>query len=349
MFPSDKDPVYGTFVKVFYDNIRLLNNSGDTSLIAIKGRNGSKLFKYICFYIKILYKLLFYEYDIVYVHTVTFPIPPIWLANKLKKIPLVFNIHGADLLGNGKLVQLLRNMGYEIVVNSKLIVSPSNYYLNKIKKYYSLDNSRIFVSPSGGIDTNIFRPMHLQRDPSVFMIGLVTRIDENKGWDTFIKAIRLLRDDGYNIKGIIAGRGTQVRAMYELISDLDVLDVIDYIGPIPRENLPMIYSQFDLFCNCSRRKEESLGLVTIEAMACGIPVIGSNMAGTAECINNEIDGLLFDPYSAEDLYYKIVKYIKFGIDTKKLYKQNAIIRAKQFETSKIMNLLYTKLKSIVLN
>ena len=58
MYPSVKDPVYGTFVQTFVEQMKVLNTEGKTNIIVIKGRDGEygrKLFKYVKFYISIVF------------------------------------------------------------------------------------------------------------------------------------------------------------------------------------------------------------------------------------------------------------------------------------------------------
>lgn len=347
MYPSVDDPVYGTFVEVFYNNIKKANNE-TTDLVAIRGRYGFKILKYIVFYLQILCSLLFSKYDLIYIHTITFPMPPIWMISKIRNLPLVFNVHGADLLEGGKIVQLLRKLGRKVVLSSKLLVSPSIYFKGKIRQLYpEYPPCNIFVSPSGGVDTSVFHPIVKSRENDTKVIGFVSRIDEGKGWDIYIKAMYLLYKRNYKVKGIIVGRGSQVDSMRKLIAELEMSSVIDYIGPVPRENLPEVYSKFDLFCNASFREAESLGLVTIEAMSCGVPVVGSNMAGTAECIQCGYNGYLFNPSDTEDLSRKIVDYLNLSYEDRLQLSKNAIMSAKQFETHKIMDDMYRKLQTII--
>lgn len=347
MYPSAEDPVYGTFIKVFYDYIQTVNGENNTHLITIKGRNGFKILKYVVFYLRILCTLICRDYDLIYVHTITFPIPPIWIVNHIKNLSLVFNLHGADLIGDSKLVHILRKLGHDLIMQSKLVVSPSSYFASEFKiRYPAYPRDKIIVSPSGGVDTAVFKPKRNICLDSDFVVGFVSRIDEGKGWDIYIRAMHLLHQHNYKVKGIIAGRGAQLEEMYALLRELNMESIVHYIGPIPHEKLPDVYSQFNLFCNASYRAAESLGLVTIEAMACGIPVVGSNMAGTAECIISGYNGFLFAPGSVYDLYAKIEDYLKLSNDTKKQLAENAVMFARKFETNIIMSKLYQQLLSI---
>ena len=174
MYPSVGDPVYGTFVKVFYDNISRLNGQDDTKLIAVKGRYGKKVLKYLKFYFAILWNLTFRRYDLIYVHTITYPVPPIWLISKFRKLPLVFNVHGSDLLGKGRIVRLFHRMGYKVISSAKAIVSPSHYFVGRIMEYFpEYDTDKIIVSASGGVDTSMFRPVENPISDEHFTLGYV--------------------------------------------------------------------------------------------------------------------------------------------------------------------------------
>ena len=84
MYPSKKDPVYGTFVQSFVESVQSLNIDGQTKTVLIKGRNGNsfqRISRYVGFYLCVLFRLLFYRYDIIYVHTISHPIPIIFFLN----------------------------------------------------------------------------------------------------------------------------------------------------------------------------------------------------------------------------------------------------------------------------
>lgn len=346
MYPSQKDPSFGTFVQVFYENLSRLNKGGVNDLIAIKGRGGVKLIKYVIFYIKVLYTLFFIKYDIVYVHTITFPIVPIWIVSLFKKLPLVFNVHGTDLLGNSSILKFFRRIGWRLVLNSKLIVSPSNFFAKKIIDFYSLkDINQVYVSPSGGVDKTIFRERDTVRQDA-FIAGYVSRIDKGKGWDLFVKSIYKLKQIGVNIRGVIVGKGAQVEELCNMINDYNLKDSIIYYGGVSHDKLPGIYSSFDVFCNCSQL-EESLGLVTLEAMACGVPVIGSHKGAIVECVKNGYNGFLFKEGDEEDLKDRILNYIELSDEQKAIMKRNSVLFSNNFDTYRVMSEIYYKLESLI--
>lgn len=348
MYPSDKDPVYGTFVESFVKNIKYLNESGKTSIIVIKGRDGNKIqkiIKYINFYISILFSLSFKRYDLIYIHTITYPIPPILLVSKLKKLPLVFNVHGADVLTRSRLAEILKKKSISLLKEAKLIISPSNFFKNiLLREFPFLEKEKIFISPSGGVDCSFFNKKKKKND--IFTIGYVSRIDKSKGWDTFLKAIAIIKQKDINIKGKIAGRGAETNLMLNLIDNLELNNEVDYIGPIPYAQLPNIYSQLDLFI-FPTSLEESLGLVGLEAMASNVAVIGSKIGGLQDYIKSNYNGYFFETNNEFDLAKKICNFISLDPQDKNKLEENAYNTATKYESNIINQKLYDKLKSII--
>lgn len=351
MYPSTKDPVYGTFVKEFMDSVVIKNRSGKTELIAIKGRSKyiiEKLYKYFAFYFKSLFKLLFFRYDLIYVHTITYTIIPIKIASIFKKLPLVFNTHGADLLGGG-MASCLRKLSKPILNRAISIVSPSNYFKKEIIKFLpDYPAEKIFVSPSGGVNTTLFSPLNNRKNREMFVMGFVSRIDKGKGWDLFLNAVNNMRQRYRNVRGIIAGRGAETKEMIELISQLDLSNIVDYIGPVPHDKLPSIFTQMDCFIFPSTRKEESLGLVGLEAMACGIPVIASDSYGPTDYIEDRGNGLFFSTGDISSLIDKVDYYYNLTDSEKDIISDNARKSSLKYDTDYIMNKLYDYLKIIII-
>ena len=342
MYPSATDPVYGTFVKVFTKSVEKLNNKGTTKLVAIKGRSKmpSKLWKYLSFYLREFAALAFWRYDIVYVHTITFPILPIKIVSLFCRLPLIFNTHGTDLLGTARSTQLLRRLARHTVGKALAIVSPSEYFKEHIKEFLpDYPSEKIFVSPSGGVDTSLFRPSP-KEETGITTIGYVSRIDHGKGWNLFIEAIANLTKDGYKIKAIMVGRGSEEHLLKEAIKRYGLENTISYIGPVSHDKLPKIYNRFDIFTFATTNATESLGLVGIEAMACGVPVIGSNFAGPKCYIADGVNGYLFRKGDATDLTLKLKKYLNSTPEEKNLLANGARRTAENYDTNAIMTKLF---------
>lgn len=348
MYPSTKDPVYGTFIKTYYDNFLSLCRDGHVSMVCIRGKSRGtldKVLKYLVFYLEIIYRLLFKNYDVVYVHTITTPILPVKFASLFRHHRIVFNVHGSDVVTVKKTNEILKNMAIPLLYKACLIVAPSCYFKKVVEEMLpGFPESRIIVSPSGGVDIEKFSPRPTNN--KVVTFGFVSRIDYGKGWDTFIEALSLLKKKGYIVRGIIAGRGAEEMAMLKMVNVKDVEDIIEYVGPVPHDKLPSLFRKLDAFVFPTRRSE-SLGLVGVEALACGIPVVGSNYAALPEYIKNGYNGFLFNHNDEGDLCDKLASFIKLSGSERERLSLNARQSSLPFETMAVMKSLYEKLKCVV--
>lgn len=344
MYPSEKDPYYGTFVKSFYESLKFYEPDYSEKIV-IKGRTKSKIkkiFRYLKFYTICLYKLLFCDYDIIYVHTITFPIPPIRIISRIKKLPLVFNVHGGDVLVHSKLSQKLKNIAANILPEAKLIVCPSEYFKHIcLSEFNNIDPKKIFISPSGGV-ASIFFIEDSRPTNQILKIGYVSRIDPDKGWKVFVDAINILVKKNYDIEGILIGRGSDEN---KLRREIQNTVNIKYLGPKTHSELPFYYSSFDCFVFPSLAFE-SLGLVGIESMAAGTPVIASNIGGPSYYVIDNFNGFKFIPGNAKDLARAIEKFISLSEDDKIKLRENCRVTAAEYNSSKVSQELYEKIKSL---
>jgi len=81
--------------------------------------------------------------------------------------------------------------------------------------------------------------------------------------------------------------------------------------------------------------KESLGLVGLEALACGIPVIASNTEGPKEYVKENVNGFLFERGSAKSLYEKIMKFYNLSDKAKEEMKRKALEVAKEYDSHRV--------------
>lgn len=344
MFPSSKDPYYGTFVKMFYEDLRKVNHIS-VKLIAIKGRKFSlvaKIMAYLSFYFQIFYYVSFYNYKFIYVHTISHPTPPLRIISFFKKLPIIYNIHGDDLLTTTSLAEKLLEFAKPLLKTAKAIVVPSEYFKEVLFSKIPFTKTRkVIISPSGGVAKEFYCKKHPVN--SVPLLGYVSRIDEGKGWSTMIEALKILKNDNVIFKAQFFGRGDQASLLEKEIFNSGLNDYVSFEGPKSHSELPYIYSQFDLFIFPTQRAGESLGLVGLEAMAASTPVIGSDIAGLRTYIINGENGFLFPPGDAKKLAEKIKEYLLLSKDKKELMRSNAYKTALDYESSLVNNLLFKKI------
>jgi phosphatidylinositol alpha-mannosyltransferase len=148
-----------------------------------------------------------------------------------------------------------------------------------------------------GIDLNHFTPdiaplpQFKDGKTNILFVG---RIEKRKGLEYLIKAYRLIKPGYPDCRLIIVGPGNRGRNKYEKrVAEWGLQDVV-FAGSVGYDELARYYSTADIFC-APATGHESFGIVLLEAMATGKPVIASNISGYASLISDGVDGLLVPP------------------------------------------------------
>jgi len=162
---------------------------------------------------------------------------------------------------------------------------------------YAVPPQRITVVPCG-VDTDVFRPLDKAgvrrrlglpaKEPVVLFVG---RIEPLKGIDVLLRAVSHL--DGRFRVLVIGGDGKDIARKSELAvlaSELRVADRITFLDAVPHDDLPLYYNAADICVVPSYY--ESFGLVAVEAMACGVPVVASRVGGLKETVRDGQTGYL---------------------------------------------------------
>lgn len=116
------------------------------------------------------------------------------------------------------------------------------------------------------------------------------RLAKEKNWDTLIKAAAEVIREIPHVRLVILGEGDERRDLEKLAKELGVAEKIELPGVVPFDEVPNYLAAADLFCFAS--VTETQGLVTMEAMAAGLPVVAVNASGTADVVENGKDALL---------------------------------------------------------
>lgn len=154
----------------------------------------------------------------------------------------------------------------------------------------------ISVTPFG-VDLNKFRPNKELRDPSVITIGIIKTLEENYGVNYLLESVcqlikRLEKSNqselASKIRLLIVGAGSQYNTLIELSKRLKINQITKFIGAVSHEEVPDYLNKLDIYCAPSI--SESFGVAIIEASACGIPVIVSDVGGLPEVVINNKTG-----------------------------------------------------------
>ena len=166
---------------------------------------------------------------------------------------------------------------------------------------------------------------------TVFSLG---RLVGYKGYEYLVEAAKYLPD---NYKVLIGGEGPLREKLQEQILAEGLQGKVSLLGRIPQEKLPEMFASCSVFCLSSIWKTEAFGIVQIEAMSCGKPVVATRIPGSGVSWVNEhgCSGLNVEPCSAQQLADAILE-ITADSDNYSRYCRNALDRYNTMFTKKAM-------------
>lgn len=211
-----------------------------------------------------------------------------WLGRRLG-IPVAITARGTDLNYLVPRHPLVRQMIRRAAEGADGLIAVCEA-LKDVLIDLGIPGSRIQVLRNG-VDLQLFRPldrtearqaMRLSR-PTLLSIG---QLIPRKGHDVVIGALAYLP----GVELLIAGEGPERRRLEMLAQTLCVADRVRFLGHVPHEDLARLYSAADALVLASSR--EGWANVLLEAMACGTPVVASDVWGTPEVVNVSAAGIL---------------------------------------------------------
>jgi len=174
---------------------------------------------------------------------------------------------------------------FKLILSAAKQIFATSKDLAKAGKLYT--PNKITVIPFG-VDTEKFSPNKVQLD--TFTFGTVKGLDLIYGIDRFIDAFAIFNRSYPNSQCLIYGKGPHEMQFIEQINRLSLSDKVKLMGFIEHDKVPSTLNTFDVYCALSR--SESFGVAIIEASACEIPVIVSNIGGLTEVVEHEKTGFI---------------------------------------------------------
>ena len=194
------------------------------------------------------------------------------------------------------LVQSNLNFSDQITVNS-------NYLGAQVKKFKINSISKIIPF---GVDTDTFKPSDKTLKQKI-NIGTVKTLEYGYGIDILIKAFALICKKYSSINLIIVGQGSLKSELVNLTRELKIDNMVMFIDQIQYSKVPTILNKLSIFACLSRK--EGFGVSVIEASACGLPVVVSDVGGLPETLIDGKTGFIVkkdDPVSAAKAIEKLI-------------------------------------------
>lgn len=348
LFPSKKDPSFGSFVGKNYEQLEAQGNQIVNKVVIDYRASGfEKLLCYVRFVAQGIRAIATRNYDYIYFHYLTYSTLCLLPFLLLSRPKYVVNIHGDDLVGDTPIHKIMGFASPLILKRSAAVVVPSSYFKAKLLELYPwYQESKIIVSPSGGVDFELFKPTVMPSEVG-FTLGYVSRIDEGKGWQELLEALAIINAanpellSGFSLK--MYGTGAQVPALQAQIAKLELTSLVRYFGALKPHELVDKYSEMNAFIFPTHR--ESFGLVAVEALACGTPVLASNISPVNEVVIDGKNGLLFDVKSKESIADKIVQILTMSAREYDALSSNTRSSVKHYAANQVAQQLDVELKT----
>ncbi len=258
---------------------------------------------------KIDYMIKTFKPDLIHVHHG-------WIIASIVSeydIPYVITLHGTEYYAFDNFPEY-REEALKGLKGAKKIMALTQIEKDQALISYGLNDSDIEIVKSG-TDTRVFRPIVLNKNkllqeygipatdkPVVFFGG---RMTPQKGIDTLLRAAQIYNASKANPITILAGDGSLRDSHESLAQELDLQDCY-FIGNQTHEQMVQLFNLGDLAVLPSNF--EPFGLVAVEALACGTPVIAGNVGGMQTIVNDEV-GFKIVPGDYQTLAKKVMYYL----------------------------------------
>ncbi len=292
-----------------------------------KGINLKDKFKlgfYYCFYPKNLINRIISiknlvthfekeKIDVILSGTSAYPLTYSYILSRWFKIPLVTIAHGDDFINLFPL-----NITNLIFMNSNKIILTNEIMQALFIKIHKVQKEKTQVIHLG-IDESIHNVQESREDLrkkyniplKEFVILTVSRLYPRKGFETMLKALKLILDEKkiINIKYYILGGGSEEKKVKKIITDLKLNKFVRMLGDVDGIRRDQYYTLSDLFILVPEVKKDSIegfGIVFLEANYFKLPIIGASSGGVKKAIIDGKNGLLISPGNEIELKEKIL-------------------------------------------
>jgi len=247
----------------------------------------------------------------------------------LDDIPMIVTIHGRPkplILPTGE-----RTTDFESFSDAcpfDLVLAVSENVATVLDEYLSRKDVTVPVLPLYlGIDLSVFYPMpEIEKKWDIAFLG---RLERMKAVDLFPEMLTLLKDDYPHLKMLITGEGSLKDELLINFDKAGVSQMVDYLGVVETNDVPKLINQSRIFIYPSR--EEPFGLSIIEAMACGVPVVTTNVYGPSEIITEGVDGITVTPENVDDLVNAVRKLLDSETLREKISEAGRLTVKKRFD------------------
>ena len=238
------------------------------------------------------------------------------------------------------------NSPFQIVglLRAKLILTVSEYTACKIREQLpqierkiviipnSIDGSRFYIKSKSA---DLVKKYNLANQKVILTVSRLRFSDRIKGYDKVMEVMPKVIKEFPNSKYILVGGGDDEKRLSRLRDSLGLKDKVIFAGCLSEDQLIDYYNLCDVFVMPS--KNEGFGIVFLEALACGKPVIAGNKDGSRDALLDGEVGILIDPDNIDEIAKTLIKVLKRDIPAKMLdgeYLRKRVIEEYGFDKFK---------------
>lgn len=225
----------------------------------------------------------------------------------------------------------LINAAFRIMLSrASLVAAESNYLFELVKKYGYRGVAEVVPN---GVDIEKFKAQSAKRKTDGHTVITVSRLVYKNGIDTLISAVAEVKKTIPDIQCMIIGDGAERNNLELKIRNLKLEHNIKLFGHVPHDDIPQYLAMADVFVRPSR--SEGMGNSFIEALAAGLPIIGTPVGGIKDIIKDRQTGIFANVDDPFDLSKKIIELLTNSTLADVLVKNGRTMIEKQFSWGRI--------------
>jgi len=235
--------------------------------------------------------------DIVHINNLPF-LTTMQAARTAKKLDVASIIHVHGVIGKwNKLLDFLQYAFLQVFAqrffnDTKLVICLTQSDAYEVQKF-GCPKNKIRLIPNG-VDIEAFKPA--KEKPNLLFWG--GRFIQQKGLPYLIDAMSIIKEQIPDVKLLMSGDGVLTSKISNMVKLAGLQKNVNFLGRVPLESLPILVSSCSVYVLPSLK--EGMPYALLEAMACGKPVVGSDIPGIKDIIVNNQNGILVPPKNPHD-------------------------------------------------
>lgn len=272
--------------------------------------------------------------DLIHIQTIFLGFAGLLIKMLIHKPYIVYG-HGSDVYLSWRFKRILSKY---ILKSADAVVALTQYMKRELQKS---SNKHIFVIPNGIIlekfdditGNNLRDKLKLKDKKMILFVGSLRPV---KGVRYLIDAMEFLVEKNKNISLVLVGDGEDRDDLKDLVKGYNLDEHVIFVGRVSDEEVPEYMAAADIFVLPSL--SEGFGIVLLEAMASGLPIIATNIAGISEMVTDGENGFLVEPKNPEEIADRIMKLLEDDA-LREIISHNNKEKSKQFSWSQVVDMI----------